>query len=163
MNFILHLLLAADLLTSRQAPAGTRLQVRLTTAVGSFASKTGTPIQAVLIAPVVVNDETLVAAGAVVSGQVKSVRRVGFGIVHETARLGLEFNRLELAEGNTVPISSRLLTVDNGRERVGRNGLIQGTRSTASICYRASGYLRTALSWQIESQLIEWFVKALVV
>src|SRR6266568_4234958 len=108
MNALLHLLFLAGLLTSKQVPPGTQLHVRLTTAVGSYASRTGTPVQAVLIAPVVVDGETLLPAGAVVSGQIKSVKRVGLGIVHETAALGLDFNRLILGEDDALPISTRL-------------------------------------------------------
>jgi hypothetical protein len=163
MNFLLHLLLAADLLTGRQVPAGTQLHVRLTTAVGSYASKTGTPVQAVLIAPVAVRGETLLSAGAIVSGRIKSVKRVGWGIVHETASLGLDFTRLTRGEDGGVAISTRLLQVDNGRERVGKDGVIHAGRSTSSLCYRVSGYVRTALSWEIESALAMWFVKTLVV
>lgn len=163
MNFLLHLLVAGGLLSARQAPQETPLHVRLSTAVGSYASKPGMPIQAVLIAPVIVDGQTLVPAGAVVSGTVKLVRRVGLGIVHETAALGLDFNRLAFEDEGAVPISTRVKQVDNGRERVGRDGVIHGMRSTSSLCYRASGYIRTALSWEIQSEVAEWFVKALVV
>jgi len=163
MNFLLHLLLAAGLMTSRQAQPGTQLHIRLTTAVGSYASRTGTPLQAILIAPVTMGGETLLPAGAIVSGTVKSVKRVGWGIVHETAALGLDFTSLTLAEDYVFPISTRVERVDNGRERVGRDGVIHAARSTSSLCYRASGYIRTALSWEIESQLAMWFVKTLVV
>ena len=163
MNFLLHLLLLTDLFSSRQAPAGTELHIRLTTSVGSYASRTGTPIQAVLIAPVVVDGETLVPAGTVVSGKIKGVKRVGYGIVHETAALGLEFTHLTLPEGDDLVVSTRLVKVDNGREHVGRDGLIHGTRSTSSICYRVSGYVRTAISWEVESQLGLWFIKTLLV
>jgi hypothetical protein len=163
MNFLLHLLFVADLLTCKQAPPGTQLHIRLTSAVGSYASRTGTPVQAVLIAPVRAGGETLLPAGTSVLGTIKSVKRVGWGIVHETAALELDFNRLTLSEDDERPISTRVEQVDNGRERVGRNGVIHATRSTSSLCYRASGYIRTALSWEIESDLATWFVKTLVV
>src|SRR2546422_157285 len=98
MNALLHLLFLAGLLTSKQVPPGTQLNVRLTTAVGSYASRTGTPVQAVLIAPVVVDGETLLRAGAVGAGQVKSVKRGGLGIVHETAALGLDFKHFRVGK-----------------------------------------------------------------
>src|SRR5689334_12873488 len=163
MNLLLHLLLAAGLMTSRQAPPGTQLHIRLTTAVGSYASKTGAPIQAVLIAPVAVDGETLLPAGTPVSGTVKSVKRVGWGIVHETAALGLDFNRLTLEEDDALPVSTRVMQVDNSHERVGRDGVIHAARSTSTLCYRVSGYIRTAISWEIESDLAIWFVKTLLV
>jgi hypothetical protein len=163
MNLLLHLLLTAGLMTSRQAPPGTQLHIRLTTAVGSYASKTGTPIQAILIAPVALDGETLLPAGTPVSGTIKSVKRVGWGIVHESASLGLDFNRLTLEDDDPLPISTRVMQVDNSHERVGRDGMIHAARSTSTLCYRVSGYIRTAISWEIESGLAVWFVKTLLV
>src|ERR1700724_2938970 len=163
MSFLLHLLLSAHLLEYRQAPVGAPLHVRLTTTVGSYASKGGTPVRAVLIAPVLVDGQTLVPAGSIVSGTVKSVKRVGLGIVHETAAIGLDFTRLTLPAGDVVPLSSRVAQVDNGRERVTRDGVIRGARSTGSLCYRTSGYIRTALQWEIHAELAEWFIKTTLV
>ena len=59
MNFLLQMFLAAGLMSARQAPPGTQLHIRLTSAVGSYASRAGTPVQAVLIAPVAVGGESL--------------------------------------------------------------------------------------------------------
>lgn len=159
----LLLLFVAGLVTSRQAPVGAQLNIRLTTAVGSYASKPGMPIRAVLIAPLTQRDETILPAGSTLSGKVKSVRRVGFGIVHETAALGLEFNSLTLPDGQTLPIHTRVDEVDNSRERVARNGRIQGLRTTGCICYRVSGYIRTLLLWYVHAEVAEWMVKSLIV
>lgn len=163
MSFLLHLLLTAHLLEYRQAPAGAPLHIRLTTTVGSYASKVGSPVRAVVIAPVLVDGQTLVPAGAIVSGTVKSVKRVGWGIVHETAAIGLDFTRLILPSGDVVPLSSRVAQVDNGRERVTADGVIRGARSTGSLCYRTSGYIRTALQWEFHAALASWFIKTMIV
>ncbi len=85
MGLLAYLLCSAGLLTIREVPAGTRLEIRLTSTVGSYASKAGSPVSAVLIAPVHVGGELLLPAGSILTGTVKSVRRVGMGIVHETA------------------------------------------------------------------------------
>ncbi len=156
-------LLAASLLTGRLVPVGAELNVRLTTTVGSYASKPGSPVHAVLIAPVLVRGETMLPAGSTLLGTVTSVRRVGLGIIHETAALGLEFTSLTLPGGETLPIRTRLLGVDNSRERVTRDGRIQGPRTTSSVCYRVSGYIRTMLLWYVHAEVAEWMVKSLIV
>src|SRR5438093_13131138 len=100
MPWLVYMLLAANA-TVQQVPEGTRLHVRLTSAVGSYASRPGAPVSAVLIASVTSNGGTLLPAGSTLSGQVKSVRRVGFGIVHETAAIELSFDQLKLPGGHT--------------------------------------------------------------
>lgn len=158
-----YLLLSLNLLTFRPAPIGTRLHVRLTNSVGSYASKAGMPIGAVVIAPVAVNGETLLPAGSTLSGSVNWVHRVGLGVRHETAAISLEFSEVSLPDGQSFPLDARLVQVDNSRERVTDDGAIRGVRATNSLSYRVSGYVRTALSWEVESQVALWAIKTLVV
>jgi hypothetical protein len=94
---------------------------------------------------------------------VKSVTRVGFGLRHETAGLDLEFSQVTSPDGETIPISTQVADVDNGREHVTRDGRIQGVRSTGSLCYRVSGYIRTALQWEIHAELAEWAIRSLII
>src|SRR5690349_3947065 len=108
MNLLLYVLAATGCLACRQAPPGAPLHIRLTSAVGSYGSRAGTPVRALVIAPVVSNGETVVPAGSVVAGRVKSAGRVGFGIIRETAALGLSFDTLILPDGRMVPISTML-------------------------------------------------------
>src|ERR1700722_14343303 len=96
------MLLPVQLLLMKQVPAGTPLHVRLTTAVGSYESKAGMAVRAVVLAPVVVNGETLIPTGSTLSGEVSHVNRVGFGIVHETAALSLDFNKLTSPDGEST-------------------------------------------------------------
>ena len=163
MTFLLYLLAATGCLTCRQAPIGAQIHIRLTSAIGSYGSRTGAPIRAVVIAPVMVDGATVVPAGSIVAGRVKSVKRVGLGIMRETAALGLEFNTLILPDDRMLRISAQLAQVDNGRERVGRDGVIHGVRSTGSLCYRVSGYVRTALQWEVHADVAVWFIKTLLV
>src|SRR5271169_6629254 len=100
-----YLLLSLELLAMRPIPAGTQLHVRLATTVGSYSSKIGNPVSAVLIAPLTSGAETILPEGSILSGSVKSVGRVGFGIVRETAALGLDFNQVTLPDGESFPIS----------------------------------------------------------
>ncbi|HYL35711.1 MAG TPA: LssY C-terminal domain-containing protein [Bryobacteraceae bacterium] len=162
MPALLALLLSISSLTYRLAPAGTQLHIRLTSTVGSYASRAGSPVRAVLIAPVVVGDETVLAAGSTVSGRVKTVRRVGLGIRHETAGLDLEFTRLTTPQGESIPIAVRVAEVDNGRERVTRNGYIHGVRATDSLCYRVAGYIRIMVRWEVHVEITEWAIKSLI-
>jgi hypothetical protein len=157
-----YLLLALDLLNIRQVPAGTPLHLRLTTPVGSYASRAGAPVRAVLIAPVMAGGEMVLPEASTLSGTVKSVRRVGLGVWHETASLSLEFSGVTLPDGENFPISARVAQVDNGRERVDQDGSIRGVRATRSLTYRASGYIRTALQWEVHAAIAVWAIKALV-
>lgn len=163
MGLLAYLLCSAGLLTIREVPAGTRLEIRLTSTVGTYASKAGSPVSAVLIAPVRVGGELLLPAGSILTGRVKSVRRVGFGILHETAALSLEFDQLILPDDETLPLSARVIAVDNGRERVEKNGRVEGMRMTSSVAYRVSGYIRMALMLNIHAEVAVWAIKALVV
>jgi hypothetical protein len=162
MTTLLSVLLSIAALTLRPLPQGKQLHIRLTTAVGSYASNPGSAVGAVLIAPLIVDGETVLPAGSALAGTVKSVTRVGLGLRHETAGLDLEFTRITLPGGEAIPISTQLADVDNSRERVTRDGRIQGVRSTGSLCYRISGYIRTALQWEVHAALAEWAIRSLL-
>jgi hypothetical protein len=164
MLLLSFLWFSINLSAIRQAPAGTPVHVRLTTTVGSYASKAGTPVGAVLIAPVMVDGETVLPAGSVVSGRVKRAVRVGVGIPHETASLDLEFDQVALPGGAPVSLAARVAEVDNARERVTRDGRIHGVRATDSGSYRISGYVRDLLfRCELHARLAEVIVKAAVI
>ena len=151
------------LLAGREIPAGTHLEIRLTTPVGTYASKVGSPVSAVLIAAVMDDRDVLLPAGSSLAGEVKAVRRVGLGIVHETSAIEIEFNRITLPDSTEYPISARVIEVDNARERVAPNGLISAERSTGSLSNRAAGYVRMAVGLNLHAQLALWAVKTLAV
>ena len=156
--------LAVSLIGLHQTPAGTQLHIRLTTPVGSYASQPGDPVNGVLIAPVLSPaGEILLPEGSSVLGRVQRVKRVGLGVKHETATLELAFDRLTLPNNVTLPLASRVYEVDNSRERVTADGDILGVRATASIGYRVSGYIRTALRWEIHAHLALLATKLILV
>jgi hypothetical protein len=164
MLFLPLLLLSFDPSAIRRAPAGTEIHIRLTTTVGSYASKAGTPLSALLIAPVKEGARTVLPAGSVVSGSVKRAVRVGLGIPHETASLDLEFNRAAPPDSHSVSLAARVAEVDNARERVTRDGRIHGVRATDSGSYRISGYVRDLLfRCELHARLAEVIVKAAVI
>jgi hypothetical protein len=162
MATLFSVLFSIAVLSIHPVPEGTQLHIRLTTTVGSYASTPGSPIHAVLIAPVIVDGETVLQAGSTLAGRVKSVARVGLGLRHETAGLDLEFNQITPPDGEPIPISVQVAAVDNSREHVTRDGRIQGVRSTGSLCYRVSGYIRTALQWEVHYELAEWAIRSFI-
>jgi hypothetical protein len=162
MVSLLSVLLSIAMLSIRPLPKGTQLHIRLMTTEGSYASAPGSPVSAVLIAPLIVDGETVLQPGSTLTGRVKSVTRVGLGVRHETAGLDLEFNQITPLDGETIPISAQVSEVDNSRERVTRDGRIQGVRSTASLSYRVSGYIRMALQWEVHAELAEWAIRSLL-
>jgi hypothetical protein len=162
MAAVLSAILAIAALTTHPLPRGTQLHIRLTTTVGSYASVLGSPVSAVLIAPLAIDGETVLEAGSTLSGMVKAVTKVGFGVRHETAGLDLEFNKLAPLDGGAMPISARVTQVDNSRERVTQDGSIQGVRSTGSLSYRVSGYIRALLQWELHAELAEWVIRSFI-
>jgi hypothetical protein len=162
---VLPLLLSISSFTSvPPAPSGQQLHIRLTTTVGSYATKAGTVVRAFLIAPARLDNGSVLPAGSVVSGHVKLVKRVGLGIRHETASLDLEFDSVQLPGGEPAPIASRLEEVDNAREHVSRDGRIHGVRATDSGSYRASGYIREILfRCELHARIAELIIKAAVI
>lgn len=145
-----------------QAPAGTPLHVRMTTAVGSFASHPGSSVEAVLIAPVKVNSVTILPAGSTLTGEVTAVRRVGLGVVHDTSSLALNFSSITVPSGRTLAVSTRLVAVDNAREAVTAEGSIREVRSTSSLAHRFTSYAQRAMLLSVHAQLAVWVVKTMV-
>jgi hypothetical protein len=160
---LLGLLLSINPLVNRLAPVGTQIHIRLTSAVGSYSSTVGSPVSAVLIAPIIVNEQTMVPAGSALLGRVKTVTRVGLGVRHESAELGLDFEEIKSPDGARTPVSVRVTEVDNGRERVTDDGRIRGVRATGSLCYRMSGYIRNMLLWDDHAELVEWAIRSLII
>lgn len=134
--------LAASVLgAGGEVPADTVLEVRLLEQVASHGSKPGTPVRAMLAAPVRSDGKTLIPAGVKVSGVLRQARPVGWGLVRETARLQIDFNELELPGGTLRPLKTRLVEVDNAREKVDRQGRVRGIRSTGTWAHKTSSRL----------------------
>lgn len=74
--------------------------------------------------------------GLVATGVVRHVHKVGLGLVHETARIELEFTELAVSGGSAIPIRARLVAVENARERVDARGAIHGMRATGTMSNR---------------------------
>jgi hypothetical protein len=123
-------------------PSGEIVWVRLITPVSTYSAKVGDPVQAVLTEEVVCGGETIFPVGSHVQGTVQAVRKVGFGIRHETASLRLGFDEVSPVLGETIPITAGIVTVDNAREQVS-NGVIHGIQST----YTPQGRITSRLKY----------------
>ncbi len=106
-----------------EVPPGTPLEIRLTGSIPRDAPA-GRPLSAVLIAPVTVNGRLLIPAGATLRGRVDSVDSLPDK--HHRSYLRFTFREIVLGQRETLPIDTRLSSVDNARETVDADGGIVG-------------------------------------
>jgi len=123
-----------------ELPPGTTIAVRLSGATGSHVSHAGDPVDGMIIAPVLLHGSVLVPQGATVFGTVASVRRLGFGLRHLTASIVYRFRTLQLPDGETTPIETRLIEVEMAKERVNADGSVGGIHPTANLSSSVSFY-----------------------
>ncbi len=109
---------------------GQTLWIRLGAPVSSYTSKAGDTVHAVLTEAVVCGNEVIFPVGTSIDGVVHSVRKVGWGFVHETAALDIHFDRAIVMQDAPVSISTSIVEVENAREQVTTKGVIQGIRSS---------------------------------
>lgn len=136
-----------------QIPANQTIWIRLTSPISSFTAKPGDKITAVLTAPIKCDNDTEFPVGTQVNGTVRSVRKVGWGIRHETAALDLNFNQFSPDVSAPVGFSSSLTEVENAREQVSSKGVIQGIRSSDTPEGRINSRLRHLPTWNPYSDL----------
>jgi hypothetical protein len=114
-------------------PADTELHLRLKTKVSTATSKPGDPVEAMLIAPVMINGQFAIPAGTIVRGTVQEVKTAAKP--DERALLGIKFSELDLGKSK-VKLASRLANVENAREQVDAAGNIQGILASETITSR---------------------------
>jgi len=119
---------------------GMRVETRLLTPVSSYSSKKGAVIRALVTTPLCSPDRDL-PQGIVLRGSLLKVRRVGLGLIHETASLEAGFDHLELPDGTILPVRAHLDGIDNARENIDSKGVIHGIRATAALSNRAGEHL----------------------
>ena len=103
-----------------QLPAGQSLWIRLAAPVSTFTAKPGDPVHAVLTQGLVCENEVILPMGTLIDGVVRSKRKVGWGIRHETAALELEFNRAVAGPGEPVTFTARVEEVEMPASRFAR-------------------------------------------
>jgi hypothetical protein len=110
--------------TAARIPAGTPIQIRLTTEVNSSTAKAGQSFDAIVIVPVVVNERIVMAAGAALAGHVKEATAAVQP--DDQAMLALAFDEIRDASGAKAAVAAKLASIDNARETVDDQGRIQG-------------------------------------
>src|SRR5437764_7051242 len=98
--------LAPSPTTAEMLPTGARLEARLSTPSGSRISHPGDYIQATVIAPVFADGRLLIPQGAMVSGVVEGVERLGLGLKHLTAGIAYRFDTVQLPNGAAIPVET---------------------------------------------------------
>lgn len=132
--------------------AGQTLWIRLSAPVSSYSSKPGDTVHAVLTEAANCDTGVVLPIGTGIDGVVHSVRKVGWGIYHETAALNIQFDRAVPAPGSAVPITASVMEVENAREQVNK-GVIQGVRSSDTPQGRINSRLRHLPTWNPYSDL----------
>ena len=127
-------------------PAGQSVWIRLAAPISTYTAKAGDPVHAVLTQDLVCDGEIVLPMGSPVEGIVRSRRKVGWGIRHETAALEIEFNRATLRDGVDVAVLARVEEVENAREAV-KKGVIQGIRSSNTFQGRINSRLIHLPTW----------------
>ena len=112
-------------------PAGTELHLRLKTPVSSNASKAGEKVEAVLITPAFVDGKIVVPAGVSLRGSILAAKPV----VTSDERGILHLGFTHIGEP-PVPISARVVHVDNSRETVSEAGEIVGILASETLAAR---------------------------
>ena len=116
-----------------EVPTGAELDVRLKTKIGSNTSKANDPVEAILIAPVLVNNKPVIPEGATVRGAIVKATAVTDPKVR--AVLSLDFNEIEMG-GVKMQVHTLLTAVENAREKVNEQGEIQGILASDSLSAR---------------------------
>lgn len=101
------------------------------------------------MAPVQQNEYILIPQGSIVYGRVSRTTRVGYGLRHERAAIGIEFQEWEHPNGMRHRLHARLLDVDNAREQVSSDGRIRGILAAGG----APGFMLGMWRWPEPSML----------
>ena len=122
------------LAASIELPAGTQIQIRLTTTIDSTTTKPNDPFEAVVIAPVLLDGRSVVPQGAKVAGIVKEAKPSAQA--NEQSTVTLQFLELKDAHGAKANLSARVVEVDNARETVDDQGQIVGIMASQTASAR---------------------------
>jgi hypothetical protein len=114
-------------------PDGTEIQIRLKTKVATPTSKAKDPVEAVVIAPVMVEGQFVIPAGAVVRGTVEKAAQSTKP--DERSALSLAFSEIEIG-GAKLKLAARVGSVENARESVDDQGQISGILANETISGR---------------------------
>jgi type IV secretory pathway VirB10-like protein len=114
-----------------QVPGGTPIVVALSSSLSSKTAKIGDPFGATVASNVVANGRIAVPAGTRVSGKVVQVIS-GSRSIGAVPALGLEFDQLELDDGQVVPITGTL-NEQGASEKVQDSAKIVGGAAAGAV------------------------------
>ncbi len=120
--------------------------------MSSYSAKPGDSVTAILTESVECDSDVIFPVGSRLDGMVRSVRKVGLGVRHETAALEIQFDRVTPATGPSVAISAAVVEIENAREQVAK-GTIQGVRSSDTPQGRINSRLRHLPTWNPYSDI----------
>jgi hypothetical protein len=121
---VAFLLAVTGLAAAARIPTGAQIQIRLATEINTSTAKAGDSFQALVIAPVVVENRVAMAAGAALTGHVKETTAAVNP--DDQAVLALGFDEIRDPSGKKASIAAKLAGVDNARESLDADGRIQG-------------------------------------
>ncbi len=116
-------------------PAGTELQLRLTTEVSSD-KPSGQKVSAVVIAPVLISGVPAMDSGTQLEGvtaDAQANQPAANGSEEQPATVRMQFTRIQGKSGQSGTISCTVEGVDNARESVDRSGLITGIKASQTF------------------------------
>jgi hypothetical protein len=122
------LLASLGALEGATLPAGTQIELRLTSEASSD-KPSGTVVTAVVIVPVLVNGIPAVNTGVQITGNTAdaaAAKPATDAGGEKPATLRLQFTKIADGSGHSQPLSCTLVSVDNAREKVDDSGLITG-------------------------------------
>ena len=117
-----------------ELPAGTQIQIRLQTAAASTKSKAGDAVKALVIMPVMADQDLAIPAGSSITGKVKDAQPVKDASTR--ASLELEFGELTRPGEKPLKLEARVSAVDNARETVDDKGKISGIVQSETLSAR---------------------------
>jgi hypothetical protein len=113
-----------------QVPTGAEFPIRLESSISSNESKSGAPVTAVVIAPLMVGNTVAIPSGCKVSGKITDAHPSLKP--DERASLLVAFSSLE-CESTKDEITARVVQVDNAREQVDPSGRILGILASETL------------------------------
>lgn len=119
--------------TALDVPAGTEIQIRLKTKVSTQNARPKDAVEAVVIAPVMVDGQFAIPAGAAVHATVE--KAAPSSKADERSLLLLSFTEIEI-DGAKLKLAAQLAGVDNAREEVDEQGQVNGILASETLTGR---------------------------
>jgi hypothetical protein len=146
-------------------PAGTLMELRLTTEVSSD-KPSGQPLSAVVIAPVLVNGAPAISFGTQVDGVTADAHAdqpAANGNAEQPATVRLQLTKIHDKFGQSKALSCVLAGVDNARESVDQSGLITGITASRTFTSLADSGVNKVMEKNEEfGQLLSGIKSAIV-